>query len=348
MSSDHARRGSPGSEGKFRKPLIFATLFGALIVLLGLGISLGPFPIAISGLLHTLFQGPYGAPSMLHTVIWEIRLPHVLGAIVIGSALALSGAAYQGLFINPLVSPEILGVLAGAGFGAALGLVVSDHFITVQIFSLAFGLLAVSLAVLLAWRVGGDDSLIVLVLAGMITAALFSALLSIIKYTADPYDKLPAITYWLMGSLGQITWSQLAWSAPVLFIGSLLLITQARRLNVMSQGDEEAQSLGVPVVRTRIIIILLTTVLSSITVMLAGMIAWVGLIVPHLTRLMLGADNRMVLPGSALFGAMYLVVVDMLSRSLTTVEIPIGILTALIGLPIFAGLLLRLGASGWR
>lgn len=334
--------------GGYRTFRIFTILFILLVFLLLLGISLGPIPISLASLWHVLWQGPYGDQSMLHTIIWEVRLPHVLGAVAIGSTLALSGAAYQGLFINPLVSPEILGVLAGSGFGAALGLSVSDHFITVQMFSLAFGLAAVGLAVLLAWRVGGDDSLIVLVLAGMIIAALFSALLSIIKYTADPYDKLPAIVYWLMGSLGQVTWSQLEWSTPVLLIGSGFLISQAQRLNIMSQGDEEAKSLGVPVVRTRIVVILLTTILSSVTVMLAGMIAWVGLIVPHLTRLMLGADNRLVLPASTVIGAMYLVIVDLLSRSLFSVEIPIGILTALIGLPIFTGLLLRLGASGWR
>lgn len=327
---------------------IFGVLGVLFVVVFILGITMGPFPVSLGSLWHVLWQGPEGHPSLRHTIIWEVRLPHVLGAAVIGMALAVSGAAYQGLFINPLVSPGILGVLAGAGFGAALGLSISDHFLAVQFFSLTFGLIAVGLAVLLAWRVGGDDGLIVLVLAGMIIAALFTAGLSIIKYTADPYDKLPAIVYWLMGSLGQVTWQQLSWSVPMVLIGSGLLIMQAQRLNIMSQGDEEAQSLGVAVKRTRITIILLTTILSSVTVMLAGMIAWVGLIVPHLTRLMLGADNRFVLPGSVLVGAIYLMTVDILSRSLFTIEIPIGILTALIGLPIFAGLLLRLGASGWR
>ncbi|MGC8697667.1 MAG: FecCD family ABC transporter permease [Halothiobacillus sp.] len=327
---------------------IFGILFASLAVLAGLGIAIGPFAMSPGQLVGVLMQGPFGAPSLLHTIVWEVRLPHVVGAVLIGAALAISGAAYQGLFINPLVSPEILGVLAGAGFGAALGLVLSDHFVTVQLLSFIFGLVAVGLAVLLAWRVGDEDGLIVLVLAGMITAALFTALLSFIKYTADPYDKLPAIIYWLMGSLGQITWAQLAWSAPVIGLASIGLVQQAERLNIMSQGDEEAQSLGVPVVQTRILIILLTTVLASVTVMLAGMIAWVGLIVPHLTRLLLGADNRLVLPASLLVGAIYLVAVDLLSRNFTSVEIPIGILTALIGLPIFAGLLLRLGASGWR
>lgn len=327
---------------------IYFALGLLLIIMFVLGITIGPYPMTLGDVWQVLIHGPVGNASMLHTIIWDIRLPHMIGAVVIGAALAVSGAAYQGLFINPLVSPEILGVLAGADFGAALGLSLSDHFLIVQLCSLAFGLLAVGLAVGLAWRVGGDDGLIVLVLSGMIIAALFAAGLSILKYTADPYDKLPAIVYWLMGSLGQITWSQLAWSVPVVVVGSVLLILQAQRLNIMSQGDEEAQSLGVAVIRTRISIIVLTTVLSSVTVMLAGMIAWVGLIVPHLTRLLLGADNRLVLPGSVLIGAIYLMTVDVLSRSLFSVEIPIGILTALIGLPIFAGLLLRLGASGWR
>lgn len=328
-----------------RSYLVLGILF---VIVFVLGIIIGPYPMSLDDVWQTLLQGPMGNATMLHTVIWDIRLPHVLGAVVIGAALALSGAAYQGLFINPLVSPEILGVLAGAGFGAALGLSFSDHFLIVQLSSLAFGLLAVGLAVLLAWRVGGDDGLIVLVLAGMIIAALFAAGLSILKYTADPYDKLPAIVYWLMGSLGQVTWQELAWSGPLIVVGSILLILQSQCLNIMSQGDEEAQSLGVAIMRTRITIILLTTILSSVTVMLAGMIAWVGLIVPHLTRLLLGADNRLVLPGSALIGAIYLMAVDVISRSVFSVEIPIGILTALIGLPIFAGLLLRLGTSGWR
>jgi iron complex transport system permease protein len=333
---------------RMNKTITFIALLGLLALLVAVGVATGPFAISAQALWGVLIAGPDAAPSMLHTIVWDVRLPHVLGAALIGAALAISGAAYQGLFINPLVSPEILGVLAGAGFGAALGLVVSDQFVTVQLFSLMFGLLAVGLAVLLAWRVGDEDALIVLVLAGMIIAALFTALLSMIKYTADPYDKLPAIIYWLMGSLNQITWAQLAWSAPVVFVVIIGLARQAQRLNIMSQGDEEARSLGVPVVQTRILIIVLTTLLASITVMLAGMIAWVGLIVPHITRLLLGADNRVVLPASVLVGAIYLVAVDVLSRNFSTVEIPIGILTALIGLPIFAGLLLRLGASGWR
>lgn len=321
------------------------------LLLLGLAVlslGLGPYPLSFSAIVHTLLHGPSASDSFAHTILWDIRLPHVIGALLIGAALAMSGAAYQGMFINPLVSPEVLGVLAGAGFGAALGLLWSESFWMVQLFSLSFGLLAVTLAVALAWRVGGDGALIVLVLSGMITGALFSALLSIVKYTADPYDKLPAIVYWLMGSLSQITWHNLAWAAPMLLLSMLLLLRESARLNVLTQGDEEAQSLGVSVTRTRLKIILLTTLMASITVMLAGMIAWVGLIVPHLARLVVGADHRRVLPFSALFGAGYLVVVDILARTLTTVEIPIGILTALIGLPIFALLLMRLGASGWR
>ncbi len=320
----------------------------ALTLLSLLGLALGPFPLSLSAIVHTLLQGPDAGGGFAHTILWEIRLPHVLGALLIGAALAMSGAAYQGMFINPLVSPEVLGVLAGAGFGAALGLLWSEQFWMVQLLSLGFGLLAVGMAVALAWRVGGEGALIVLVLSGMITGALFSALLSIVKYTADPYDKLPAIVYWLMGSLSQISWHNLAWAAPLLLAAMLLLLREGGRLNVLTQGDEEAKSLGVSVARTRLKIILLTTLLASITVMLAGMIAWVGLIVPHLARLMTGADHRRVLPFSALLGAGYLLLVDLLARSFTTVEIPIGILTALIGLPIFALLLARLGAAGWR
>ncbi|WP_407275410.1 FecCD family ABC transporter permease [Halothiobacillus sp. DCM-1] len=332
--------------------MLIGARFGTLIVLLIglalLSLAIGPYPLSLSAIIQTFLQGPHGAASFAHTVLWEIRLPHVLGALLIGAALAISGAAYQGMFINPLVSPEVLGVLAGAGFGAALGLVWSESFWIVQLSSLGFGLLAVALAVGLAWRIGGEHALIVLVLSGMITGALFSALLSIVKYTADPYDKLPAIVYWLMGSLSQITWHNLAWAAPLLLLSMGLLLRESARLNVLTQGDEEAQSLGVPVQRTRLTIILLTTLLASVTVMLAGMIAWVGLIVPHLARLIVGADHRLVLPFSALLGAGYLLLVDLLARSFTTVEIPIGILTALIGLPVFALLLARLGASGWR
>lgn len=286
------------------------------------------------------------ADPVMVSILLEVRLPRVVAALLIGAALAIGGAAFQALFMNPLVSPGILGVLSGAAFGASLGILLFDSLWMMQLLTFVFGLAAVGIALLLA---KGElrNNMIILVLGGMITGALFSAFLSIIKYVADPYSKLPAITYWLMGSLASIQTDLLWWIAPIVLLGILLLVAHGHVLNVLSLGDDEARTLGINVERKRLVIIVLATFLSAITVTLGGMIGWVGLVIPHVTRLLLGADNRLLLPASALLGGIYLLLVDNLARMAISIEIPLGILTALIGLPVFAWALKNV-KKGWQ
>lgn len=279
------------------------------------------------------------------TVMLDIRLPRLIAAIAIGAALAVSGAAFQGLFMNPLVSPGVLGVLSGAAFGAALGMLFGVEWLVIQVASFVGALASLLLALWLG-RDKEEPGMVRLVLAGMIVGSLFTALLSVIKYMADPYDKLPAIVYWLMGSLSMIDGATIAVLAPLMLVGVLLLIAYGRVLNVMSMGEDEAKTLGIPVKQTRLIILVLAALLGAVTVTLAGMIGWVGLVIPHLVRLVIGADNRWLLPYSAVAGGLYLLLIDNVSRLLLTSEIPLGILTALIGLPVFAWLLHR-GRRVW-
>ncbi|MDD3610492.1 MAG: iron ABC transporter permease [Halothiobacillaceae bacterium] len=321
----------------------------ALLLVTGTSLLLGRYDLAPSQGLHALLL-PLGlggtVDPALSTLISEVRLPRVAGALLIGAALAISGTAFQALFMNPLVSPGVLGVLSGAAFGAALALLAGGAWWLVQTAAFLCGLLAVALALWLGRR-GGENALTLLVLGGMISGALFTAFLSVVKYVADPYNTLPAIVYWLMGSLALIDATALAWSAPLMGAGILLLAVQGHALNVMSLGDDEARALGLNVKRQRLFIILLATLLGAMTVVLAGMIGWVGLVIPHIARLLFGADNRLLLPASALLGALYLVLVDDVARLALTVEIPLGILTALIGLPVFAWAL-RNVHRGWR
>lgn len=278
-------------------------------------------------------------------VLLDIRFPRLLAAVLIGAALAVSGAAFQGLFMNPLVSPGILGVLSGAAFGAALGMLFSFTWLWVQLASFAGALVSLLLALWLG-KDKEEPGLVRLVLAGMIVGSLFTALLSVIKYVADPYDKLPAIVYWLMGSLAMIDGATLWVVAPMMLLGIVLMIAYGRVLNVMSMGAEEAQTLGIPVHQVRLIILVVAALLGAATVALAGMIGWVGLVIPHLVRLVIGADNRWLLPFSAVVGGLYLLLMDNLSRLVLVSEIPLGILTSLVGLPVFAWLLHR-GRRVW-
>ncbi|MGC8701632.1 MAG: FecCD family ABC transporter permease [Thiomonas sp.] len=321
-------------------------LLAALLALSALGsLLLGRYqPSPLEAALR-LWQGIAGQPSELWTVIVALRLPRVLAAAGIGAALATSGAAYQALFRNPLASPEVLGGLAGAAFGAALGILLGTALWQVQLASFAFGLLAVALTLLLA-RLVGQSGIVVLLLAGMITGAFFTALLSAAKYVADPYDKLPAITYWLMGTLSAVRAHDVWWSLPPMAAATFALALLGHALNVLSMGDEEAAALGMPVRQVRALVIALATLLGTLSVVLAGMVAWVGLLIPQIARLIWGADNRRVLPASALLGALYVLLLDDIARTAFTVELPLGVLTALVGLPVFA-LVLRRVAVGW-
>ncbi len=279
------------------------------------------------------------------TIVFEIRLPRIIGALVVGAALAMAGSAFQGIFKNPLVSSDLLGVSNGAGFGAALAILLSGLNVVTQIFAFVFGLISVSVTYLISksYKNGG---ILVLVLSGVAISAFFGALVSAVKFIADPDDKLPEIVYWLMGSLASITVDKLIMISVPIIIGVVILMLLRWRINLLSMGDEEAQALGLNPSRTRLIVIAACTLLTSAAVSVSGIIGWLGLVIPHMTRMIVGPDNKILIPASLSLGASFLLLIDNISRAVISIEIPIGILTAVIGVPIFL-YLLRKGYSEW-
>lgn len=279
------------------------------------------------------------------TIVFEIRLPRIIGALVVGAALAMAGSAFQGIFKNPLVSSDLLGVSNGAGFGAALAILLSGLNVVTQIFAFVFGLISVSVTYLISksYKNGG---ILVLVLSGVAISAFFGALVSAVKFIADPDDKLPEIVYWLMGSLASITVDKLIMISVPIIIGVVILMLLRWRINLLSMGDEEAQTLGLNPSRTRLIVIAACTLLTSAAVSVSGIIGWLGLVIPHMTRMIVGPDNKILIPASLSLGASFLLLIDNISRAVISIEIPIGILTAVIGVPIFL-YLLRKGYSEW-
>ena len=333
--------------------VIITGCFLLLCALVIASLMLGRYSLSLPDIAGFLFHGPDTLGKMqeerlatVKTVLTAIRLPRIAAAVLVGAALSVSGATFQAMFINPLVSPGLLGVLAGASFGAAVGMLHAHTWVAVQTSAFCFGLLAVGAALLIA-SIQKGERLLMLILGGIISGSLFTALLSLVKYLADPYEKLPAIVYWLMGCLSMSD-ARTVWIAGVpLLVGILLLIAFSGYMNVLSMGDEEARSLGLNVRFVRMLLILTATCISALTVVLGGMIGWVGLVIPHIARMLVGPDNRILLPAAALIGGSYLLVVDDLSRLVFSAEIPIGIATALMGIPFFA-LVLRKAGKGWR
>ena len=276
------------------------------------------------------------------TVVNLVRLPRIVAAVLVGSALALAGAAYQGLFRNPMVSPDILGASAGAGFGAALALLLDGNVRVVQLASFVTGFIAVMITYVSARKISkGIGKILIFVLCGLIVGTLFQAMISAIKFTADPDSKLPEITYWLMGSIAKVTWNDILVFLVPFLIGSIPLLLLRWRLISLAFGDVEAEALGVNVDRLRMINILCATLLTSAVVAIAGIIGWVGLIIPHIARFLFGPDNRIVLPASIVIGAAFLVLVDMCCRTFFASEIPLGILTSVVGAPFFFIILIK-------
>jgi iron complex transport system permease protein len=276
-------------------------------------------------------------------VFWSVRLPRLLMALFVGSALAVSGTVFQGLFRNPLVSPDILGVSAGASFGAGMAiLLIGNSAFAIQVSAFAFGLVAVALAYQLA-RHCRTDTITVLVLAGVIVSALFTAGLSFLKYVADPYEELPALVFWTMGGFSTIAWKDVAMTVPVVLIGILILYLLRWKLDIMALGDEEALSLGVKVNNMRLIYIAIATLIVASSVATCGTIGWVGLVVPHMARLIIGPGHNHLLPFAAILGAAFMILMDTLARSISGGEIPIGIITSFIGAPFWGSLLWKQG-----
>jgi iron complex transport system permease protein len=318
--------------------LLLGLLAGALYAL-----TIGPIPVSLADILATLAGGDTGQAGV---VIWNIRLPRVLAAMLVGAALAAAGASYQIMFRNPLVSPDILGVSSGAALGAVCAIFLSLPILAIQGFAFAGGLVAVALVSTIASAVRGVDTTLVLVLTGVVMGALAGAATSLLKVMADPYDQLPAITFWLLGSLARVTSGDLLPVLPAVILGLIPLVLLRWRINVLSLGDDEARALGIDASRLRLLVIGAATLITASVVAIAGVVGWVGLVIPHIARMLVGPSFAVLLPVAAVIGAGYLLLVDTLSRTLGVVEIPLGILTAVIGAPFFLWLLAR-GRRGW-
>jgi iron complex transport system permease protein len=325
-------------------PLLIVLVCGAVIVAL----TVGAFPVSWNGATSAFGKLWAGLPPATaeERVLLSIRGPRVLAGLIVGASLAAAGVVYQGLFRNPLVSPDVLGVSAGAGLGAVIGIFLSLPVVLIQAFAFAGGLATVALVYAIAAAAQGRDPTLVLVLGGVVVGALAGAAISLLKILADPYDQLPAITFWLLGSLSSVRGPEVTNILPAVTVGLLPLALLRWRMNVLSLGDEEAKSLGLEAGRLRALVIAAATLITASVVAISGVIGWVGLVIPHVARMLVGPNFERLLPASMLMGAAYLVLVDTLARSLARIEVPIGILTAVVGAPFFLWLLWR-GRHGW-
>lgn len=325
------------------KPILIAL---SPVVCFLFSMSIGHYEISAYEVLDMLFskltasEMRYG--DMMQTVVFEVRLPRVILAMMVGCSLSVSGAVYQCVFKNPMASPNILGTSSGAGLGTALAIIFSFGAVYTQMISFAFGLLAVAITYAISAKIGRRGNLIlVFVLTGILVSTVFQALISLVKYTADPYEKLPAITFWLMGSLSTAGKNDILIILIPFLLGIVPLFLMRWRLNILSLGDDDIKCLGIDVRNLRLIVIGCSTLLTASCVSVAGIIGWVGLIVPHIARMLVGSNFIALLPASALIGATYLLLIDDAARGIFKAEIPLSILTALIGAPYFIYLLVK-------
>ena len=332
------------SEAARRGRAVVAGLAVFVVVAAGVSLMLGRYPIdplqAIAMLVDQVIPLPQTWTDQQATLFFNVRLPRVLLGLMVGCCLAVAGAAYQGTFQNPLVSPDILGASQGAAFGAALAILLGFSAAGVSLAAFAMALLTVFLVLLISARAKGNHMMVV-VLAGVMVSSLFQAGVSYAKLVADPTDELADITYWLMGSLTGAKMSEVATVFPLMLGGCAVLFALRWRVNILTMGDDEAATMGVNARLIRIVVIVAATIVTASSVCVTGMIGWVGLVIPHLCRMLVGADYRRLIPASMLMGAGFLLVVDDVARLATTAEIPIGILTAFVGAPFFLYLITR-------
>lgn len=332
--------------GEGRKIGILIVLSLLLFITACIAVVMGAYDISIAAVYRTILThltlGDFSALPRLHnTIIWDIRVPRIILAISVGGALAIAGAVFQSVFRNPLVEPYILGVSSGAAFGAALGIVFPHIFFSIQISAFIFGALAVIFAYMLA-RIRGETPIVTLILAGVIVGSIFSALVSLLKYISTD-SALREIVFWLMGGFYYATWGDVRMLTPFVLFCFIILWGLGWKLNILSMGDEEARTLGVNPERYKLIVVALATAVTAFAVSIVGIIAWVGLMMPHAARMMLGPDNRYVIPAALMMGATYLIICDTLARTLTSAEIPVGILTSILGAPYLCYLLRHKG-----
>lgn len=319
-------------------------MFLSVLLLAAIAVSLcvGRFSVPLARALEILWHGvqhPFTLPVAIdERIVLLVRAPRVLLAALSGAGLAVCGAALQGVFRNPLVAPDILGISQGAAFGGALGIMLGVWGLPLIAMVFAFGLMALLVVGLLS-RIDGRTETVTVILSGLVVSSIFSALVSMLQFVADPNTSLPAIVYWLMGSFATATWERTLVAVPGLVIGIVLLVSLRFRLNILSLDENEARSLGANTEWERWLIFCVVAVLVGSQVAVSGIVGWVGIVIPHAARLIVGHDHRSLLPASVLLGATFMVVIDTLARTATAAEIPLGVITALIGAPVFAFLL---------
>jgi iron complex transport system permease protein len=312
-------------------------------------IGIGRYSISVADSFKVLWGGLTGAAEVISpqadSVIFNIRLPRIFMSVLCGGGLAVSGVAFQALFTNPLATPDTLGVASGASFGAAFALLLGFPSLGVQLTAMLFGLAAVFLSYSIS-KLRGGSTIIMVVLSGLVISSMFNAFVSLVKYVADPENQLPAITYWLMGSFAGVSYKALAIGAPLIAFGVAVIFALRWKLNILSLNEDEARSMGLQVKMTRLAVIAAATLVTGSTVAMCGQVGWVGLLIPHICRMIFGGNNRHLIPASISLGASFMLVVDTVARAATTAEIPVSILTATIGAPFFV-LLLRKTGGAW-
>jgi len=330
--------------------VLFYTLLMFLPIITGfICIGIGRYSVPLQDTVNTILAHLRGqalsSSDQIDKVVWSMRIPRILLALLVGGGLPVAGTAFQSLFSNPLATPDTLGVAAGASFGAVVGLYFNINLLGVQFLALLTGFSAVALTYIIGMRKESREQIAMVVLGGMVISSIFSALVSLIKFIADSDSQLPSITYWLMGSLSSANYYTLMLGAPFIIIGCVLLFKLRWRINILSLSEDEARSMGTNILLLRFLTVLSSTMITASCVSMCGQVGWVGLLIPHICRMAFGSDNTVLVPSSIGFGATFMVIIDTVARSATASEVPISILTALIGAPFFIALLRKSG--GW-
>ncbi len=332
---------------KKRTRLTRIAIIALPVIAFFLALFLGRYDLGFSQMLELLVSPSRYAGTTSYSVIFDIRLPRVILGLLVGGVLAASGAGLQGMFKNPLVDSGMLGVSSGAGFGAVLGIVLFNNTYGLTVlFAFGFGILAVVMSYFIG-TIYRSSPRLMLVLGGVIVSSLFSSLISMGKFIADPFDQLPSIVFWLMGSMANVGFNEVLYVAVPILISVIGLSMLGWRINVLSLGDREAHSLGVPIGVTKAMVVTLCTLGTAAAVSICGTIGWIGLVIPHIVRMLLGSDNKAIIPYSFVLGGGFLALIDILARTLTSAELPVGMLTALIGVPFYIYLLRKTRGGGW-
>lgn len=322
-------------------------MVGLPIIAFVLALFFGRYDLGFSEVMERLFHPVRYADTVSYSILFSLRLPRVILGLLVGGILAASGAGLQGMFKNPLVDSGMLGVSSGAGFGAVLGIILFNNTYGLTVlFAFGFGILAVAMSYFIG-TIYRSSPRLMLVLGGVIVSSLFSSLISMGKFLADPFDQLPSIVFWLMGSMANVGFDEVLYVAVPILISVAGLSMLGWRINVLSLGDREAHALGVPIGITKAMVVALCTLGTAAAVSVCGTIGWIGLVIPHIVRMLLGSDNKAIIPYSFLLGGGFLALIDMLARTVTSAELPVGMLTALIGVPFYVYLLRRTRGGGW-